>query len=67
MSTDLDIQRLSLELRFTSAQEREAILRPLARLIARRLMAEGTPMTEGLAEPDKTGKTIDPERQEALV
>jgi hypothetical protein len=61
MSTDLDIQRLSLELRFTSAQEREAILRPLARLIARRLMAEG------LAEPDKTGKTMDPERQEASV
>jgi hypothetical protein len=61
MSTDLDIQRLSLELRFTSAQEREAILRPLARLIARRLMAEG------LAERDKTGKTMDPERQEASV
>jgi hypothetical protein len=61
MSTELDIQRLSLELRFTSVQEREAILRPLARLIARRLMAEG------LAEPDKTGKTMDPERQEASV
>ena len=61
MRDDVDVQRLSLELRCTTEQEREAILRPLARLIARRLMAEG------LAEPDNTGKTIVPERQEASV
>lgn len=61
MSTDWDIQRLSVDMRPTEAQEREAILRPLARLIARRLMAEG------LAKQENGDKTIVPERQEATA
>lgn len=57
MRTDWDIQRLSVALRGTEAQERETILRPLARLIARRLMAEG------LAKQENADKTMDLERQ----
>ena len=61
MRTDWDIQQLSVELQGAAAQEREIILRPLARLIARQLMAGG------LAKPEKRDKTIAPERQEATV
>ena len=61
MSTDWDIQRLSLVMRTTEAQEREVILRPLARLIARRLKAEG------LAKQENEDKTMIPERQEAAA
>jgi len=52
---------LRVDWRTTKAQEREAILRPLARLIARRLMAEG------LAKHEKAGQTMGPKRQEVAA
>lgn len=52
---------LRVDWRLTKAQEREAILRPLARLIARRLLSEG------LAKHEKAGQTMDPRRQEVAA
>lgn len=58
MSTNWEIQMLRVDVRPTQEQAREAILRPLARIIARRLMAKG------LAKQENEVQTIDPERQE---
>jgi hypothetical protein len=52
MSENWNIQMLRVDFRPTQEQTREVILRPLARIIARRLMAEG------LADQEKTGQTI---------
>jgi|CXWL01.1.fsa_nt_gi hypothetical protein len=58
MNSKWDIQELRIDVRLTKAQEREGLLRPLAKLIARRLLAEE------LANQEKTGQTMDPKRQE---
>jgi hypothetical protein len=47
-----EIQMIRMQMRPTQTQEREAILRPLARLIARRLQEEG------LAASRNTGQTM---------
>ncbi len=61
MRDNWDIQMLRVDWRLTKAQERDAILRPLARLIARRLLSEG------LAKREKAGQTMDPRRQEVAA
>ncbi len=61
MSENWDIQALRMNLRPTQEQEREVILRPLARLIARRLLAEG------LAKQENEGQTMDAKRQEVTA
>lgn len=61
MNEKWDIQELRVNWRPTQAQAREAILRPLARLIARRLMAEG------LAKPENEDQTMDPKRREVTA
>ncbi|MCR4294758.1 MAG: hypothetical protein NUW21_04440 [Elusimicrobia bacterium] len=58
MSHNWDIQMIRVDRRPTEAQAREAILRPLARIIARRLLAAG------LAKQENEVQTMDPERQE---
>ena len=61
MSENWDIQMLRVDWRLTKAQEREMILRPLARLIARRLLSEG------LAKRENAGQTMDPQRREVAA
>jgi len=58
MSENWNIQALRIDWRPTREQEREVILRPLARLIARRFLAEG------LADREKAGQTMDLEQRE---
>lgn len=58
MRDNWDIQMLRVDWRPTQEQAREAILRPLARIIARRLL------TEGLAERENVSQTMDQQRQE---
>lgn len=61
MKEHWDIQMLRVDWRLTKAQEREAILRPLARLIARRLLSEG------LAKRENADQTMDLRRREVTA
>jgi len=61
MSENWEIQMLRVDWRPAHEQTREVVLRPLARIIARRLLAEG------LAEREKAGQTMDQRRREVTA
>ncbi len=61
MSDNWEIQMLRVDWRLAHAQTREVVLRPLARIIARRLLAEG------LAEREKVSQTMDQRRREVTA